>query len=144
MLYSGLQALLSLTHFSETGCIDIKWDATDQEGQGSSGKQAGWPDQQSFRLDAMGEWAVHPSDGEEPRNIATVGSNGGKLQICSRGIWDGSPKRVTQLIAWLKCLCTNACSTWNKQEEMGTSYKSMTYLLTQVRSRTNCTTGIIW
>ena len=102
--------LLSLTHLSETRCVDIKWDATDQEGQGSSGKQADWPNQQSFRLDATGEWVVLPSDGKEPGNTAAVGNSRGKPQICPRGIWDGSLKRVTQLIAWMKCLCASACS----------------------------------
>ena len=38
-------------------------------------------------------------------------------QICLRGIWEGSSKKVTQLIAQLKCLYTNACSAGNKQEE---------------------------
>ena len=36
---------------------------------------------------------------------------------CHKGIWEGSSKKVTQLIAQLKCLYTNACSAGNKQEE---------------------------
>jgi len=35
--------------------VEVGCDATDQEGQESSGKQASWTDHQSFKLDLMGE-----------------------------------------------------------------------------------------
>jgi len=38
-------------------------------------------------------------------NTVTFGSSRGKPQICPKGIWENSSKKVTQLIAQLKCLC---------------------------------------
>jgi len=45
----------------------------------------------------MGEGDVLLSKREEPENTDTLGSSKGKPQMCPKGIWEGSSKKVMQL-----------------------------------------------
>lgn len=103
-------------HLWETKPVGVGWNATDQEVQDYTGQQPGWAYHQSFKRDLVGEGVVLLSDWEEPGNTVILGSNAEKAQICPRGIWESFPKKVTQIIAQLKCLYIVACSLGNKQE----------------------------
>lgn len=103
-------------HLQETGHVDITWNAANQEGQEYVWQQTGWAHLQSFKRDLLWEGYIFLSDIEEPRSTVTLGSSRGKHQICPRGLWGGSSKKVMWMIAQLKCLYTNAFSMGNRQE----------------------------
>lgn len=67
--------------------------SADLEGQEYIGQQTGWADQKNFKLELMGETNVLPCDRESGSTV-TLGSMGGKHQICPRGIWDESFKMI--------------------------------------------------
>lgn len=98
-----------LSHLQETGHGDVGWDTVDQVYHEYSGQQAGWTDQQSFKLDVMGERDVFLSDWKETGNTDTLGCIRQKPQNCSKGIKEGTSRKVIRLTAQLKCLYSNAC-----------------------------------
>ena len=65
----------------------------------------------------MEEGDVLLSD-REPGNTVGLGSIGGKSQICPRGFWEDSSRKVMWLTAQLKSPYTNTCSVGNKQEKL--------------------------
>lgn len=68
-------------------------DATDQEGQEYTRQQARWAHHQGFKIELWGEGAALLCD-RQPENTVTLGSSGEKLQICPRGLWEGSLREV--------------------------------------------------
>lgn len=101
-----------------------------------SRQQAGWPHQQSFKLDSGGKSRLNQiqrgsdltlSEGGEPRNIVTLESNKEILVNCLKGIRKGSSEKDMQPIAQLNCLYSNAHSIGNKHEELETMLQLENY-----------------
>lgn len=123
ILCSGLWILWSCTQLWDTRLIDVGWSAADQEGQ-------------EFRAAFWLCW-LFPSDKEVPSTVIS-GNRQEKPQIYTREIHHGSSKNVTELIAQLKSLHTNAHSMGNKQEESEATLQSENYnfIATSVVRRT--------
>lgn len=62
--------------------------------------------------------SVPPNDMKEPGNTNFRKQQGKKSQICPRGSWEGSSKKVIWWIAQLWCLCIHACTMRNMQKEI--------------------------
>lgn len=104
----GSSMICSWWNMPETSHIDTGLNATDQVGQVCSGQQLGWAHHQSFKPDLMGEGDALLCDRQEPGNTATSECSRWKPQSCPREIQKDSSRKVTQLLARLKCLCTKA------------------------------------
>ena len=64
----------------------------------------------------MGEGKVLLSGRKGLRSTVTLGSSRGRSQICHRGIWEDSSKRVVMPVTQMKCFYTNACSMGKKED----------------------------
>lgn len=66
----------------------------------------------------VGEGDVPVRDAKEPVDANTLENNGETPVNRPIGIGNGSSKKVMQPIARLRCLCTNARSMGDRQEEL--------------------------
>lgn len=71
-----------------------------------------------FKLDSVGEGDALLGISKEPGNNSTLGNSREIPVNCPRGIRQGSSQKMKMWTAQLKCLCTNAHSMGNKQEEL--------------------------
>ena len=91
-----LCSVILCRHLRDQACWH-GWDVNDQVGQECSVQQADCTYQQSFKPDLVGEG----HDREGPRNVITLGRSRKKPQICPKGAWEISSRRVTLTVQFM-------------------------------------------